>query len=122
MEKDMKMAAQMAIDEIEQLLPPMDYNEETENAGRHHALNEYGLDLFKAGAKWALEMLWSDLTEAPEKSDGIIILDDRDEIRQCKKDGSYYEDKKDGLPMLNDEVCSFISIESLHKKLTEGLW
>lgn len=122
MEKEIKMAAQMAVDEIEQLLPPMDYEEVTENAGRHHALNEYGLDLFKAGAEWALKMLWSDLTEAPEKSDGILILDDREKIRICKKDGSYYQDKEDGLPMMNDEVCSFISIESLHKKLKEGLW
>lgn len=122
MEKEIKMAAQMAVDEIEQLLPPMDYYEESENAGRHHALNEYGLYLFKAGAKWALEMLWSELTEAPDRSDGILILDDRDKIRLCKKYGSYYEDKKDGLPMMNDEVCSFISIESLHKKLKEGLW
>ena len=118
----MKMAAQMTIDEIEQLLPPMDYEEQSENAGRHHALNEYGHDLFKAGVRWVLDMLWSDLAEVPDKSDGILILDDRGKIRQCKKDGCYYEDKADGLPLLEDEVCSFISIESLHKKLSAGLW
>lgn len=118
MEKDIKQAAFAEIDKI--------CSHTTLYKGTSDELEVYEPDdmmrMFKAGAKWALEMLWSDLTEAPEKSDGIIILDDRDEIRQCKKDGSYYEDKKDGLPMLNDEVCSFISIESLHKKLTEGLW
>lgn len=121
METEVKMAAQMAVDKIEQLLPPMDYEEETENAGRHHALNEYGLDLFKAGAKWALEMLWSDPAEMPDVCQAILI-NSNDKIRMCSKNCNYIEDRADGLPLLDGEVDSFIDSESLFRKLNEGLW
>lgn len=121
MEKDIKQAAQYAVDGIEMLLPPMDYYEESENAGRHHALNEYGLDLFKAGAEWALEMLWSDPAEIPDVCQAILIKSN-DKIRMCSKNGDYIEDRADGLPLLEGEVDSFIDSESLFRKLNEGLW
>ena len=120
MEKDMKMAAQMAIDEIEQLLPPMDYEEQTENAGRHHALNEYGLELFKAGVDWALAMLWRDPSELPQDCKELLIDDGFGNIHRCEKRGDYVEDLDDGLPLTNDEISQFISAETLKKTLDEG--
>ena len=120
MEKDMKMAAQMAIDEIEQFLPPMDYEEQTENAGRHHALNEYGMELFKAGVDWALAMLWRDPSELPQDCKELLIDDGCGTYHHCEKRGDYVEDLDDGLPLVNDEICQFISVETLKKTLKDG--
>lgn len=122
MEKDMKMAAQAAIDLIEQTLPPMDYEEVTENAGRIHALNEYGHEIFQKGVDWVLEMLWQDASEIPDTCEELLIRDDHGKIRRCKKHSDYVEDLDDGLPLLNDEICEFISIETLGKTLAEGLY
>ncbi len=122
METDMKMAAQGAIDLIEQTLPPMDYEEVTENAGRIHALNEYGLELFRSGVDWVLEMLWRDPSEAPDVCDEILIRDDHGRIHRCEKRGGYVEDKDDHLPLINDEIGEIISMESLKKTLDEGFY
>ena len=122
MEKDMKMAAQAAIDLIEQTLPPMDYEEVTENAGRIHALNEYGHEIFQKGVDWVLEMLWQDASEIPDNCNCILIRDFLGKIRRCEKRGDYVEDLDDHLPLVKDEICEFISIESLGKTLAEGLY
>lgn len=52
-------------------------DETTEVDGQHHFCQEFGAELFKDGAKWAinefLKNLWHPNTEEPDKSKGDII-------------------------------------------------
>lgn len=61
----------------EQDLPMMSYDEDTEVDGQHHFCQEFGAELFKDGAKWAinefLKNLWHPNTEEPDKSKSDII-------------------------------------------------
>lgn len=49
----------------------MSYNEDTEVDGQHHFCQEFGAELFKDGAKWAikefLKDLWHPASEEPRK-------------------------------------------------------
>ena len=76
-EKKIEEAAQGAADLYEQDLPIMSYNEDTEVDGQHHFCQEFGAELFKDGAKWAinefLKDLWYPNTEEPDKSKSDII-------------------------------------------------
>ena len=64
-EKKIEEAAQGAADLYEQDLPVMSYNDDTEVDGQHHFCQEFGAELFKDGAKWAinefLKNLWHDV-------------------------------------------------------------
>lgn len=55
----------------------MSYYEDTEVDGQHHFCQEFGAELFKDGAKWAinefLKDLWHPNTEEPDKSKSDII-------------------------------------------------
>lgn len=55
----------------EQDLPIMSYNEDTEVDGQHHFCQEFGAELFKDGANWAinefLKDLWHPASEEPRK-------------------------------------------------------
>ena len=55
----------------------MSYDENTEVDGQHHFCQEFGAELFKDGAKWAinefLKNLWHPNTEEPDKSKSDII-------------------------------------------------
>lgn len=55
----------------EQDLPIMSYNEDTEVDGQHHFCQEFGAELFKDGAKWAISEFLKDLlhpaSEEPRK-------------------------------------------------------
>lgn len=53
-DKKIEEAAQGAADLYEQDLPIMSYNEDTEVDGQHHFCQEFGAELFKDGAKWAI--------------------------------------------------------------------
>ena len=61
----------------EQDLPIMSYDEDTEVNGQHHFCQEFGAELFKDGAKWAinefLKNLWHPNAEEPDKSKSDII-------------------------------------------------
>ena len=74
--KKLEQAAREAADLYEQDLPIMSYNEDTEVDGQHHFCQEFGAELFKDGAKWAinefLKDLWHPANEEPNK--GKIIL------------------------------------------------
>ena len=76
-EKKIEEAAREAADLYEQDLPIMSYNEDTEVDGQHHFCQEFGAELFKDGAKWAinefLKNLWHLNTEEPDKSKSDII-------------------------------------------------
>lgn len=76
-EKKIEEAAQGAADLYEQDLPIMSYYEDTEVDGQHHFCQEFGAELFKDGAKWAINELLKDLwhpnTEEPDKSKSDII-------------------------------------------------
>ena len=75
--KKIEEAAQEAADLYEQDLPTMSYYEDTEVDGQHHFCQQFGAELFEAGAKWAvnefLKDLWHPNTEEPDKSKSDII-------------------------------------------------
>jgi len=70
-DKKIEEAAQGAADLYEQDLPIMSYNEDTEVDGQHHFCQEFGAELFKDGANWAinefLKDLWHPASEEPRK-------------------------------------------------------
>lgn len=76
-DKKIEEAARRAADLYEQDLPMMSYDENTEVDGQHHFCQEFGAELFKDGAKWAinefLKNLWHPNTEEPDKSKSDII-------------------------------------------------
>ena len=76
-DKKIEEAAQGAADLYEQDLPIMSYNEDTEVDGQHHFCQEFGAELFKDGAKWAinelLKDLWHPASEEPRKDVSIIV-------------------------------------------------
>ena len=76
-DKKIEEAAQGAADLYEQDLPIMSYNEDTEVDGQHHFCQEFGAELFKDGAKWAIQEflkdLWHPAEEEPDKSKSDII-------------------------------------------------
>lgn len=76
-DKKIEEAARGASDLYEQDLPMMSYDEDTEVDGQHHFCQEFGAELFKDGAKWAinefLKNLWHLNTEEPDKSKSDII-------------------------------------------------
>ncbi len=70
-DKKIEEAARGAADLYEQDLPIMSYNEDTEVDGQHHFCQEFGAELFKDGAKWAinefLKDLWHSASEEPRE-------------------------------------------------------
>lgn len=76
-DKKIEEAARGAADLYEQDLPMMSYDEDTEVDGQHHFCQEFGAELFKDGAKWAinefLKNLWHPNAEEPDKSKSDII-------------------------------------------------
>lgn len=56
----------------------MSYDENTEVDGQHHFCQEFGAELFKDGAKWAinefLKDLWHQTNKEPEGYDEWILL------------------------------------------------
>ena len=77
-DKKIEEAAQGAADLYEQDLPIMSYNEDTEVDGQHHFCQEFGAELFKDGAKWAiyefLKNLWNPASEKPKRSSTIYCF------------------------------------------------
>ena len=75
-DKKIEEAARGAADLYEQDLPIMSYNEDTEVDGQHHFCQEFGPELFKDGAKWAinefLKDLWHDASEEPREFAEVI--------------------------------------------------
>lgn len=73
-DKKIEEAAQGTADLYEQDLPIMSYNEDTEVDGQHHFCQEFGAELFKDGAKWAinefLKDLWHPASEKPNIKQG----------------------------------------------------
>lgn len=76
-DKKIEEAAQGAADLYEQDLPIMSYNEDTEVDGQHHFCQEFGAELFKDGASWAINELikglWHPASEEPRKDVSIIV-------------------------------------------------
>lgn len=76
-DKKIEEAAQGAADLYEQDLPIMSYNEDTEVDGQHHFCQEFGAELFKDGAKWAinefLKDLWHTASEEPKKVKNLLL-------------------------------------------------
>lgn len=71
-------AAREAADLYEQDLPIMSYYEDTEVDGQHHFCQEFGAELFKDGAKWAinefLKDLWHSIEEEPKYNKQITYI------------------------------------------------
>lgn len=118
METDMKQAAYSELAKIE--------SHTTLNKGTSDEIEVYEPDdmvrMFRNGVNWVLEMLWQDASEIPDVCNNILIRDFLGKIRRCRKNGDYVEDLDDGLPLLHDDVCEFISIDSLKKKLENGFY
>lgn len=80
---------QIATDYIEDLLSDnIDYgsvNNEEDNyeAGRVHALDEFGADIFKAGAQWRINSVWHDNTILPKLGE-YIVVQMKDEVLVAK--------------------------------------
>ena len=76
-DKKIEEAARESADLYEKDLPIMSYNEDTEVDGQHHFCKEFGAELFKDGAKWAvkefLKYLWHSIEEEPDKRKSDII-------------------------------------------------
>mgnify|MGYP004677657611 FL=1 len=53
-DKKIEEAARETADLYEQDLPVMSYYENTEVDGQHHFCQAFGAELFKDGAKWAI--------------------------------------------------------------------
>lgn len=60
-EKKIEEAAQETADLYEQDLPTMSYYEDTEVDGQHHFCQQFGAELFEAGAHWAIQEFLKDL-------------------------------------------------------------
>lgn len=77
-DKKIEEAAQGAADLYEQDLPVMSYNDNTEVDGQHHFCQEFGAELFKDGAKWAIQEflndLWHSIEEEPEHDKQITYV------------------------------------------------
>lgn len=77
-DKKIEVAAREAADLYEQNLPIMSYNEDTEVDGQHHFCQEFGAELFKDGAKWAinefLKGLWYPANEEPKHDKQITYV------------------------------------------------
>ena len=75
--KKIEEAAIGAADLYEQDFPLMSYDEDTEVNGQHHFCQEFGAELFKDGAKWAinefLKDLWHPVSEEPEENKKLLV-------------------------------------------------
>ena len=75
--KKIEEAARGASDLYEQDLPMMSYDEDTDVDGQHHFCQEFGAELFKDGAKWAinefLKDLWHPVSEEPEENKKLLV-------------------------------------------------
>lgn len=76
-DKKTEEAARGAADLYEQDLPMMSYDEDTEVDGQHHFCQEFGAELFKDGAKWAINEfikdLWHAIDENPKKYHKCLV-------------------------------------------------
>ena len=77
-EKKIEETARGVADLYEQDLPTMSYYEDTEVDGQHHFCQEFGAELFKDGAKWAinelLKNLWHPTSEEPKYDKQITYV------------------------------------------------
>lgn len=78
-DKKIEEAARGAADLYEQDLPMMSYYN-TQRLSQHHFCQEFGAELFKDGAKWAinefLKNLWHPANEKPKKN-RLVLTDTR---------------------------------------------
>ena len=55
----------------------MSYDEDTEVDGQHHFCQEFGAELFKDGAKWAINEfskdLWHPISKEPEENKKLLV-------------------------------------------------
>lgn len=83
-DKKIEEAAREIADLYEQDLPIMSYNEDTEVDGQHHFCQEFGAELFKDGANWAihefLKDLWHPVSENPHMNKGLVFAYSREDF------------------------------------------
>ena len=112
-DKKIEEAAIEAADLYEQDLPMMSYNEDTEVDGQHHFCQEFGAELFKDGAKWAinefLKDLWHPVSDKPHGSFPILS-----EYEKGKYYVSYFDKNKD--VWSNWRIIRWLNIDDLLPK------
>lgn len=52
----------------------INHEEDNYEAGRNHALFEFGTGIFKDGAAWRINSVWHDVNEIPEDGRIIVLL------------------------------------------------
>lgn len=76
-----KKAEKAAIEHVDNVLDchidytVINYEEDNYEAGRRDALQDFGKELFIAGAKWRINDVWHDASEIPEEGKSILIID-----------------------------------------------
>lgn len=57
-------------------------NNEEDNyeAGRNHALYEFGADIFKAGVEWCTNSVWHDASEQPKRNKVYLVQMGKDDF------------------------------------------
>ena len=97
-DKKIEEAARGAADLYEQDLSMMSYDEDTEVDGQHHFCQEFGAELFKDGAKWAINEYLNDLNELLRPA-SEVPRNDNGKILAFSKANSNMN------AMLNEAVC-----------------
>lgn len=129
-DKKIEEAAQGAADLYEQDLPIMSYNEDTEVDGQHHFCQEFGAELFKDGAKWAinefLKNLWHPASEMPDKNRICLVrvvyhpnhgmLQDEERIEQSSFHDFGWYDYDFKYIGTNYDIISWLYVDDLFPK------
>ena len=118
-DKKIDEAARGAADLYEQDLPMMSYDEDTEVDGQHHFCQEFGANLFKDGAKWAinefLKNLWHPAIEKPKRRCNYLLLHYKDkEEEECFE--ADVVDTKAWDCYIKDSLVEYINIDDLFPK------
>lgn len=59
----------------------INHEEDNYEAGRNHALLDYGNDIFIAGAEWRINSVWHDRTEKADTSKELILMYSNGSVR-----------------------------------------
>ena len=116
-DKKIEVAAIEAAGLYEQDLPII-YNEDTYVDGQHHFCQSFGAELFKDGAKWAinefLKNLWHPAIEKPKRRFNYLLLHYKDKEKECFE--ADVVDTKAWDCYIKDSLVEYINIDDLFPK------
>lgn len=116
--KKLEQAARETADLYEQDLPVMSYYEDTEVDGQHHFCQEFGAELFKECAKWAINEFLKNLRhpaiEKPKRRYNYLLLHYKDKEEECFE--ADVVDTKAWDCYIKDSLVEYINIDDLFPK------